>query len=268
MRLLIDGDMFKYRWAAACEYDMYICTENGLSHETKGKKKAEEWVKEDPTNRSCEYGYHVLEDVERLYASIDASIRYWKEKFGTDDILCVFGDGTNNFRYEIYPMYKFSRADRPKPTYADAALAYVKAFYPYIMEEGCEADDGLAMRIAENTICVSVDKDMLQVPGTHYDPVKDEVKTVSEKEGKWNLFKQVLTGDSGDDIPGLKGIGDKKATAILSTASHDTYVDIIMEAYEDGECELDWQTVGQLVYLKRTPDDSFLNLPEVAALLT
>lgn len=266
-KLLIDGDIFKWRYPAALEYDIYTLLYDEGTTEVRGKTKLKQFQKEHPEAQVI-FEQHVIEPVDNLYRNITAAIRYWQDKFKTDDVLVIFGDGKNNFRYDVYPMYKSSRVDVEKPRYADDGINFVKENYPWLCEEGCEADDGLAMRIDEDTICVSPDKDLLQVPGTHYDPFKDSVVEVSEAMGKLNLYAQILTGDSTDDIPGIVGIGPKKASVILADLyDGESLASAVKEAYDDYDTELDWLTVGQLIYLKRTPDDSFLELSEVKALI-
>jgi 5'-3' exonuclease len=63
---------------------------------------------------------------------------------------------------------------------------------------------------------VSIDKDMAQIPGWHVNPTKDDFpRWVSEEEADYFLALQWLTGDSTDGIPGLPGIGPKKAEKLL-----------------------------------------------------
>ena len=262
--LLIDGDIFKWRYPAALEYDLYTVSDGQV---LRGKTKLKAWLKENPEG-SVTFEDHVIEPVENLYRNIDASIRWWKEKFKTDEILVIFGDGKNNFRYDVYPMYKHSRVDVVKPRYSDDGLNYVKENYPWLCEEGCEADDGLAMRITADTVCISPDKDLLQVTGTHYDPFNDRITEVDETSAMFNLYAQILSGDSTDDIPGIKGIGPKKASVILADVyTIKALAAAVHDAYNAYDTELDFFTVGQLIYLLRSPDDSFLNLKEVKALL-
>ena len=85
-----------------------------------------------------------------------------------------------------------------------------------------EADDLVAIwahealdRKEEYVIC-GIDKDLLQIPGHHYNYGKDTWKLINEEEALHNLYLQCLTGDATDNIPGLKGIGPKKAEKILA----------------------------------------------------
>ena len=63
---------------------------------------------------------------------------------------------------------------------------------------------------------VGIDKDLLQIPGNHYNFVKRELRFVDDDEAHLLLMRQCLTGDSADNIPGIRGIGPKKADKLLS----------------------------------------------------
>ena len=66
------------------------------------------------------------------------------------------------------------------------------------------------------TIICSIDKDLRNTPGWHYNWNKDEKPVwVSEEEATYNFYKQLLTGDRVDNIQGIPGIGPKKAEKIL-----------------------------------------------------
>jgi DNA polymerase-1 len=82
-----------------------------------------------------------------------------------------------------------------------------------------EADDLMAMTQGPNSVICSVDKDLLQVPGFHFNFVKNTFSYVEEIEG-WRIFDtQVLTGDDSYGIVGLYGIGPAKAKKILAGLS-------------------------------------------------
>jgi len=57
----------------------------------------------------------------------------------------------------------------------------------------------------EQVICVSNDKDLLQLPGWHYNFVTKQLKLVSPLEGLRAFYKQLILGDRTDNIPGYDG---------------------------------------------------------------
>ena len=65
-------------------------------------------------------------------------------------------------------------------------------------------------RSPDTSIICTIDKDLLQVPGKHYNFVKQEFRTISPKEGLFNFYWQFIMGDSSDNIKGFDGIARKE----------------------------------------------------------
>ena len=65
---------------------------------------------------------------------------------------------------------------------------------------------------------VSVDKDLLTVPGYHWDFEKKEMFYVDEGLADYNFYMQTLTGDATDGYKGCPGVGPVKAKRILDKA--------------------------------------------------
>ena len=84
------------------------------------------------------------------------------------------------------------------------------------MSKDEEADDLIGIWSNPDRIVVSIDKDMLQLPCTHYNPHRRTWQTVEEFDGLKFFYKQILTGDSADNIQGIYGVGPKKADKILA----------------------------------------------------
>jgi DNA polymerase-1 len=87
-----------------------------------------------------------------------------------------------------------------------------------IVSDGEEADDLIgiaATKYGPDTVVASIDKDMLQIPCRHFNFTRNEWTEVSELEGTKFFYKQILTGDSADNIVGLHGIGPKKASTLI-----------------------------------------------------
>lgn len=57
------------------------------------------------------------------------------------------------------------------------------------------------------------------IPGVHYNFVKDQEYDISDAEGIYRFYTQVLTGDPTDNIKGCKGVGVVNAKRILSGAT-------------------------------------------------
>ena len=123
---------------------------------------------------------------------------------------------SDNYRRIIDPEYKGNRKDKPKPKYLSDVRAYLESDQSRcksLCVEGLEADD----IVCGGDIIASVDKDLLQIPGLHYNLTSQEVIRVSDIQAEENLCVQVLMGDSTDNIKGLKGVGPKKALGIVGS---------------------------------------------------
>jgi hypothetical protein len=126
----------------------------------------------------------------------------------------------NNYRLNISPDYKANRKDLKKPKHYDLLKEYLITQWGARISFGMEADDSLGIRqtemVAQSVIC-SIDKDLLQIPGSHFNFVKSEFRTVSEEEALRVFYLSVLTGDVTDNIKGIYGIGPAKIGELLET---------------------------------------------------
>ena len=173
--------------------------------------------------------------------------------------------GENNFRYDIYPEYKANRKDL-KPIYLAGCRAFLAVEYNATFSDGCEADDLLGVNQSNDTIIVSLDKDLLQIPGKHFqwkiEGGKAEKRWVKEEKhydidpitGARNFYLQMLIGDSTDNIKGVAGIGPKRAHALLDDVINpQTMFNIVREQYGfdkvmlmNGRCLHIWRTMGDI----------------------
>jgi len=172
----------------------------------------------------------------------------WREAFDADYRLCW--TGSSAFRKRIAPDYKANRSSRPKPI-GYGALKHELLTYPKTYgHDEIEADDwlgilaGACRKAGEQSIVVSGDKDLDQVPGRHYWPwgIKkkeseglgvlewdNELLPVEDRKAiQWTVgqdysekffYKQVLIGDSTDNIPGCPGVGKVRADQIVDKYS-------------------------------------------------
>lgn len=132
----------------------------------------------------------------------------------------LFLTGKTNFRNDIAVTapYKGNRKDKAKPVHLQLLREYLVKSWNATVSVDQEADDDIAIRATElgdEALIVSIDKDFLQVPVWHYNFVKKEKKKVSVEEGLHFFYKQILTGDSADNIKGLHRVGPVKAEKML-----------------------------------------------------
>ena len=152
----------------------------------------------------------------------------------TDSFVCVFDASRQSFRQDIYPEYKANRRETPDDLIAQSYMVRrgVAAMgIPVLCIPGVEADDVIAT-IAHNncthrdaTRIITSDKDLMQLVSDCvflYDGMKQrEVRTdaVLEKFGvtpERVIDVQSLMGDSSDNVPGVPGIGPKKAAELIN----------------------------------------------------
>lgn len=148
--------------------------------------------------------------------------------------------GSGNFRYAratIQP-YKGNRT-QPKPLMLSVLRQHCVDEWKATLIDGEEADDALGKNQTANTVIVTIDKDLDMVPGDHYNFVKKIRYNITEEEGIFNFYKQLLTGDRTDNIRGVAGIGPVKALKILAACKdeHEMY-DACLVAYDGNYDEL------------------------------
>jgi 5'-3' exonuclease len=147
----------------------------------------------------------------------------------------LFLTGKDNFRYTVYPEYKAHRP-KEKPFWLEAARQYLIATFNAEVIDGQEADDAMGIYQTEDTIICSIDKDLLMIPGRHYNFVKDEFITVTEESGIRHFYIQCLTGDRADNIKGIEKIGPKKAEKLLAGCiTEKEMFDAVRNAYSNDE---------------------------------
>ena len=145
----------------------------------------------------------------------------------------VFDAKGKTFRSEIYPDYKAHRPPMPDELREQIAPIHenIEAMgLPLIVVDGVEADDvigTLARQATEQGVDVVIstgDKDMAQLVNTHVTLVNTMTDTVMDKEGvekKFGIPPELiidylaLMGDKSDNIPGVAGVGEKTALALL-----------------------------------------------------
>ncbi|PLX94994.1 MAG: DNA polymerase I, partial [Desulfuromonas sp.] len=149
-----------------------------------------------------------------------------------DHLAVIFDAKGPTFRKDIYPEYKANRSAMPEDLVPQIPWIkdVVRAFnMPVIEQTGYEADDiiaTLAKRFAADGLEVTVvtgDKDLMQI-------VNDRVRLLDTMKGKISgpaevterfggvdkvIEVQGLAGDSSDNVPGVPGIGEKTARALI-----------------------------------------------------
>ena len=160
----------------------------------------------------------------------------------------VFDSKGKTFRDEIYPLYKANRAEAPDDLNVQIPkiLEAVEAFrIPQLQVEGYEADDiigTIAKRMEEegvHVVLVTGDKDFCQLVSekvTLLDTMRNKKTGIREVVEKFGVPPDrvtdvlALSGDTVDNIPGVRGIGEKTASELIRKfGSLDKLLDSINE---------------------------------------
>lgn len=153
-----------------------------------------------------------------------------------DYIAVVFDSPQPTFRHKLFEEYKATREKMPDEM--SAQMPYIFKVLelmqiPTIVKPGFEADDiiGTLAKRAEqkdiDTYIVSGDKDFMQLVSDRvkiYDSTKTQEPLILDREGVEEKFgvppelvvdALALMGDSSDNVPGARGIGEKTAISLL-----------------------------------------------------
>ena len=176
-----------------------------------------------------DFKYDYIRTIESLAKSYNA---------GT---IIVCADGGSSYRKEIYPEYKANRKERfADQTEQEAkefemfmaefsdTLTLLKKKYPVFHFRGVEADDIAAYitQSAEYDDCwlISSDKDwdlLISDKVSRFSTVTRKETTVHNWDEHYDFeiedyitFK-CLTGDKGDNVPGVPGVGPKRAVQLM-----------------------------------------------------
>lgn len=144
----------------------------------------------------------------------------------------------SSFRSKTYPEYKQNRKSA-KPIHYQALRQFLVDQWGATVCETIEADDALGIEQSnrkEDTIIVSIDKDLDMIEGFHYNFVKENQYFVYEEDAIRFFYKQLLMGDTADNVKGIEGIGPKKADKILDGATtEEELFSRVREAYSHDE---------------------------------
>lgn len=168
MIVLIDGDLITYPVAATCELE--------------GAKEVAE--------------HRCNDAIERLLYELSSD----------DYELYIRGDRRNH-RHDIYPEYKANRT-KPAPKWLEHCREYLVREWGAQLAEGMETDDRLGIqqtKYQHDSIIASFDKDLLQIPGYHYNFKNGRKTFVSPFDGLRTFYKQIIAGDGADNVPSYDG---------------------------------------------------------------
>jgi 5'-3' exonuclease len=195
----------------------------------------------DALNLAFRYKHSGARDFAEDYLRTVESL---KKSYKAKWVIIAADQGSSSYRKTIYPLYKQNRKDKyDQQTEAERAefelffedftktLDLLAEHYPVLRFQGVEADDiaayivGKKRRLAVDEIwLMSSDKDwdLLIKPGV------GRFSYVTRKEVTWDNWNdhyafepeqyisvKCLMGDSGDNVPGVPGVGPKRAQQLV-----------------------------------------------------
>lgn len=251
--LLIDGDILQYRCAFAAEHTYYLVD---------GKEYSSAKEYKDAGATGTVWSRKEIKPVEFAFQAVQTTLRSFGSLFNPADIR-IYLSSDRTFREDVAKTlkYKGNRDGVAKPKHHKDVREFLLS-QGAIVRDGLEADDCLATDLTsmgDSAILLSIDKDLDQVEGQHYNWVTDEFYTINKKGGAQNLFIQILSGDSTDNVPGLPGWGKIKADRLVSAAKspHELY-ESVLDAYHKAGKDMDYfMEQANLVYILRSEGDSF-----------
>lgn len=222
--LLVDSDILAYRASASTDGRRYAVP--GSDKTFRYKKDAVAHCESEGVDKeTIELAYEPEPETNAI-ANVDKMIRKIKRTLG-DSLGTIpwtlehFLTPAITFRQDVQSDYKANRKDLRRPANLMACKEYLMESHGATLIEGYEADDLLAIRATDcmrdgtTPIIVSIDKDLDQVPGFHYNFVKNKLYYTTESEARLSLHHQLLVGDAVDNIQGIPGVGPVTARKIL-----------------------------------------------------
>jgi DNA polymerase-1 len=148
----------------------------------------------------------------------------------------AFLSGTENFRYVLYPEYKANRKNKPQPLWLNDVKQHLVKNWNCDITEGYEADDAIGMNAHGDFIVCSIDKDLTQIEGRHYNFVQNRMFEMDEESAARVVYYLLMVGDTSDNIQGVGGIGKTKAPRIIEQYQDiDRLHEYVKDLYGDDE---------------------------------
>lgn len=189
------------------------------------------------------------------------TVSYFQELFNTPYVIFCWDSKTSK-REKVFPAYKANRKDKYKDM-DEATIKFEKEFrrqmvmlrriyLPVIgyknifIQKGYEADDIIAsicynLPMLDEAIIISSDQDLYQLLNSRislYNPIKRKILTLRGFRNKYEIIPEqwiivkCLAGCTTDEIPGIRGIGEKTVIRYLKGE-----LDVDFRAYQKIEDE-------------------------------
>jgi DNA polymerase I len=221
--ILVDGDIVKYRCAASAEKTKYLVEIQPNFFPVDSYKDALKLIKElkQLGDEPLIWSRKEIQPLEFALQACKTALESLFTRLNPSKI-SIFLSPERTFRHDLARTkpYKGNRS-QPKPKYLKEVEDYLVKSYGATFGVNVEADDEIGIALTKDPgggISVSIDKDLLQIPGWHYNWVTDSLTRISPKQGDFNFYTQMLQGDITDNVPGIAGMGPVGAKKLLEGA--------------------------------------------------
>lgn len=177
----------------------------------------------------------------------------------------------SNYRYSISSTYKANRKAE-KPLHYDLLRTELEEnpFYRTNVIYNKEADDGIGIKASsfksrKDYCIVSLDKDLIQIPGWHYNFVKEKKFYIPTQQSiKW-FYKQLLIGDSADNIDGIIGIGENLANSLIDECStEEEMYAVVYKIYKETNSLETLRERGRLLKIQTKENEPLWEPPDLS----
>ena len=195
----------------------------------------------DALNLAFRYKHSGARDFAEDYLRTVESL---KKSYKAKWVIIAADQGSSSYRKSIYPLYKQNRKDKYEQQSEAERLEFELFFedftktlellsehYPVLRFQGVEADD-IAAYIVSKKRRLGVDEIWLMSSDKDWDllikPGVGRFSYVTRKEVTWDNWNdhyafepeqyisvKCLMGDSGDNVPGIAGVGPKRAQQLV-----------------------------------------------------
>ena len=205
------------------------------------------------------------------------------ERYTPENIAVVFDRAEPTFRHVMYPLYKANRDAFPEELVPQ--LARIKEFLdlismPRIEKAGFEADDiigTLAKKASAEgyqVICLTSDKDYYQLVEGNISLLKPgrkgedfEVVNIPQVIEKFGVTPAqvidvlALIGDASDNVPGVKGVGEKTAIPLIQEYGNVENLYENLDKIEKASVKTKLETSRDMAFLSKTLVTIDVNVP-------
>mgnify|MGYP003672286909 FL=1 len=284
--LLFDADSPRYAAGFATQQTLYSILDSKTEYKKKGECKAA--IKAEGLPEDTEITSRVIpEELSHCLQVLKDMLQAPLDIIPHSEHRILVTKGTN-FRHDLATIREYKAGRSAKPFYHAEMVEYMDTYWDAICLPNLEADDLVGMWHTQDSTCVGIDKDLLTVPGLHYNYKKKEYLEVTELAALRYFYTQLLEGDGADNIKGLpacssesikkyglsgaaiNGCGKLSAAKVLQGAnseaemfqrvrdcwlSYNKQANSALEGYTEALCEQDTDhdmlETGRLLHLTR-----------------